>query len=359
MSCLASSLVSCPTLQADLTTYFETCGAEFIREPMPFAEFLSSPINNKGLSQRVAPGKGKTRSVELLYTARIPETAVIENDTDLCSCADKRGNCSQVYDIDPDANLSICEKIQNTDLRAICKPNDEYIMSRVAHLTDVLERRIATELTQQASFLAGEWNISEVPNVVDGQLVVKTKKDGDAFTLNPFAMQEIDFGLTATGYCGQTAIFGGREIYQYFRSLQTGCCADGGIDLSQQLSKFGKAVMYDPRVANAANGFVGGQNVAVVTQPGALALLHWNEFGWNEGTPLPFQNGANYARALIISPRLGVPMDVIVKDECPGTLTITLSSVVKLAAIPNDIFPVGDIYRGVNFFNELLVTNVP
>lgn len=327
-----------------------------IREPMPFAEFVTSPLNNRGLSQVIAPGRGKTRSVELLYTTRIPESAVVENDTDLCSCSDVRGNCSQVYDIDPDANLSVCEKIRNTDLRAICKPNDQYIMSRLMHLMDVLERRIATELTQQASFLTGAWNTSEVPNVnVSDQLVVKTKKDGDAFIVNPFAMSEIDFALTATGYCGQRALFGGRELFQYYRNMLAGCCADSGTDLSRMMSLYGQAIAYDPRVAST---FSGGQNAGIVTQPGALALLTWNEFGWNAGTSLPFQNGANYARALVISPRLGIPMDVIVKDECPGTLTITLSSVVKLVGIPSDIFPVGDKYRNVNFFNEILVTNV-
>lgn len=330
-----------------------------IREPMPFAEFMASPLNNKGLSQVIAPGGGKKRSIELLYTTRIPESAVAENDTDLCACTDERGNCSQVYDIDPDANLSICEKIKNTSLRGICKPNDQIIMEKMAYMVDALERRIATEIVQQASFLAGEWNTAEVPNVVNGQLIIKTKKDSDGFSVNPFAMPEIDFALSASGYCGTPVIFGGRELFQYYRTLLAGCCADSGIDLSSMLSLYGKAVMYDPRVANTANGFVGGQNIGIVTQPGALALLTWNEFGWNAGlTNLPFQNGANYARTLIVSPRLGIPMDVIVKDECPGTLTITLSAVVKVVSIPNDIFPVGDKYRGVNFFNEIKVTNV-
>jgi hypothetical protein len=358
MSCLASSYIACATLQADLTQYYDTCGASMIREPMPFAEFLASPLNNKGLSQAIAPGRGKVRTVELTYTARIPESQVVENDTDLCSCTDTRGNCSQLYTLDPDANLSICEKIDHKDLRHVCKPNDQFIMEKVAYLVDALERKVATKLVQQASFLAGEWNISEVPNVVNGQLVVKTKKDSDAFSVNPFAMSEIDFALTATGYCQPAAIFGGRELFQYYRNMLAGCCADSGVDLNQMMSLYGKAVAYDPRIANAANGFVGGQNVGVAIAPGSLALLTWNEFGWNAGTPLPFNEGSNYARSLMVSPRLGIPMDVIVKDECPGTLTIVISTVVKLAEIPNDIFPVGDIYRGVNFFNEIRVVNV-
>lgn len=357
MSCLASSYVGCATLQADLTTYFNTCGAEMIREPMPFAEFLTSPTNNNGLQQVISPGNGKVRTVELTYQARIPESEVTENDSDLCSCSTTRGNCSQTYTLDPAENLSVCETISAANLRNICQPNSEFVMKKVAHLVDVLERRAATEMVQEASFLTGTWNrAGEVPNVnASDQLVVKTKKDGDAFTPNPFAMSEIDFALAASGYCAPAAIFGGRELYQYYRNMLAGCCSDAGNDLSKHLSLYGRAVAYDPRVAATISG---GQNAGLVIQPGAVALLTWNEFGWNAGMSLPFNEGSNYARTLIVSPRLGLPMDVIVKDECPGTLTIVVSVVIKLVNLPSDIFPVGDKYRGVNFFNEILVTNI-
>lgn len=356
MSCLASSYVGCATLQADLTNYFNTCGAEMIREPMPFAEFITSAQNNSGLQQVISPGRGKVRSVELLYQARIPESEVTENDADLCSCSTTRGNCSQTYTMDPAENLSVCETISAADLRAVCAPNDQFVMRKVMHLVDVLERRAATEIVQEASFLTGKWNETEVTGVNGGdQLVVKTKKDGDAFTPNPFAMSEIDFALSASGYCAPAGIFAGRELYQYYRNMLAGCCADSGVDLSQMMSLYGKAVAYDPRVAATISG---GQNAGLIIQPGAVALLTWNEWGWNDGMALPFSEGSNYARSLIVSPRLGIPMDVIVKDECPGTLTIVISCAIKLVNLPSDIFPVGDKYRGVNFFNEVLVTNV-
>lgn len=327
-----------------------------IREPMPFAEFITSPLNNNGLQQVISPGNGKIRSVELTYQARIPESEVTENDTDLCSCSTTRGNCSQVYTMDAAENLSVCETISAANLRTICQPNAEFVMKKLAHLVDVLERRAATEIVQEASFLTGSWvGGGEVPNINGSdQLVIKTKKDGDAFSVNPFAMSEVDFALSASGYCAPAAIFGGRELYQYYRNMLAGCCADSGVDLSQMMSLYGRAVAYDPRVAAT---IAGGQNAGLVIQPGAVALLTWNEFGWNAGMPLPFSEGSNYARTLIVSPRLGLPIDVIVKDECPGTLTIVTSLVLKLVNLPSDIFPVGDKYRGVNFFNELLVTN--
>ncbi|MEK6886386.1 MAG: hypothetical protein AABW88_00995, partial [Nanoarchaeota archaeon] len=240
--------------------------------------------------------------------------------------------------------------------RAICQPNDVFVMKKVAHLIDALERRIATEIIQEASFLTGSWNGSEVPNVNGlDQLVVKTIEDGTTFRPNAFAMSEIDFALIASGYCAPAPIFAGRLLYQYYRNMLAGCCADSGNDLAKHMSLYGKAVMYDPRVADIISG---GQNAGLVIQPGAVALLTWNEWGWNDGMVLPFKEGSNYARSLIVSPRLGIPMDIIVKDECPGTLTIVISTVIKLVNLPNDIFPVGDKYRGVNFFNEILVTNV-
>lgn len=354
MSCIGTALVACQTLQADLNQYFETCNAPFLREPMPFAEFIASELNNKGLRNVVSPGKGKKRTVELVYSARIPESEVGENVADLCVCTTERGNCSQTYEMDCE-NVSICEKIQATNLTDVCKDNAMYFAERVAYLMDAIERKLATTITEQAVALTGKW-ANDVANVnAADQLVVKTLKDGDAFTLAPFAFQEIDQALRKTGYCAPSVIFGGTALVNYYERIQAGCCADSGIDLAAMLSKYGKAVMWDRRVVNA---FPNGENGAIVTQPGALALLWWNQFGWNEGVALPLQEGANYVRTLAITPRLGVPVDVIIKDECPGVVTITMSACVKLVNLPDDIFPAGDVYDGVNWFNEIRVTNV-
>lgn len=347
-------------MQRNLTEFFNTCGAEFIVEPMPFAEFMVSALNNNGLQQAISPGNGKVKSVELKYQARIPESEVTENDSDLCSCSATRGNCSQVYTLDPSENLSICETITESTLRTICEPNGEFVMRKIMHMVDVLERRSATEIVQEASFLTGSWNTTQIGAAnINGsdQLLVKTKKDGDAFTPNPFAMAKITNALRMSGYCTPAPIFAGSELYEYYQNMQAGCCSSSGNDLAAHLSLYGHSISYDPRVAKYISG---GQNAGLVIQPGAVALLTWNAFGWNQGMPFEgnFREGSNYSRALIFSPRLGLPIDVIVKDECPGTLTITLSLVIKLVNLPNDIFPVGDEYRGVNFFNEILVQNV-
>lgn len=353
MSCLATALVACNTLQADLTTYFETCNHGFIREPMPFAEFVASDMNNRGLRNIVAPGKGKKRIVELIYTSRIPESAVVENDTDICTCDTIRGNCSQVYEIDADENSCICEKIRAQDLRDMCKDNGLYFAERMAYLMDALERRLATKITQQAVALTGKWASDVTPVNASNELVIKTKKDGDPFVLNPYAFEEIDRAVEKTGYCQPYALFAGDELVKYYRSILAGCCANNGIDLGEMFRLYGKAVLYDRRVSNA----FGGEFHGILTQPGALALLWWNEAGWNDGMPIQVFQGANYVRTMAISPRLGIPVDIIIKDECPGEITITMCAVVKLVNMPADIFPAGDVYNGVNFFNEILVQN--
>lgn len=352
MSCLASALVACQTLQSDLTSYFNSCNHAAIREPMPFAEFVASDMNNMGLRNVIAPGNGKVRTVELTYVSRIPESDVSENVSDLCSCSRTKGNCSQVYTIDPSANVSTCEKIKASDLRNICQSNSSLFAQMMALRMDALERKIATIITQQAVFLTGKWANDVTPVNAQNEFVINTLKAGDPQTLNPLAFQAIDLALMKTGYCAPPAIFAGDTLFNYYRSMLTGCCATSGIDLSQQMNQYGKAVMWDRRVSTAF-----GSTHAIVTQPGALALLWWNEFGWADGVALPIEQGSNYVRTLAISPRLNIPVDIIIKDECPGTISIIFSAVVKLVNLPSDIFPAGDVYNGVNFFNEILVTN--
>lgn len=58
----------------------------------------------------------------------------------------------------------------------------------------------------------------------------------------------------------------------------------------------------------------------------------------------------------VFSPRTGLPIDIILKDDC-GTIHIIGYAVVELVGLPSDLFAVGDEYRGVKYVNKILVTN--
>lgn len=356
MSCLSTVLQSCPNMQDAINNYFLTCNSEFYKEPMPMAEFITSEMNRNGVTQLVSPGQGKTRTVELTYSKMISESEVTEDAERTCTATTKRGNCLAEYSIDTTANNKAEELVSAADLEVQCRDNGDYFSERLAKVLDVLERKIATDMATDAAALIGNWS-SEVTSqdgsaVANDTVVVKTLKDSSVDPY-PTTMSFLDLIFMQTGYCGTPVLFAGSKLYQYYQWLQSGCCASSGVNLEAQLQQFGKAVMYDRRMATA----LGGNDYALATQQKAMALLHYTLNNWSDGVPAPILQGSNYFKMVVATPRLGVPVDITVKDDC-GSVSIVGFSTTKLVALPDGLFPNDHHMFGVNFVNKLKVTNV-
>ena len=312
-----------------------------------------SPLNTTGLNQEVSPGNGKVRTVRLRYDKRILESHVQENAPNpTCISEYERGDCYEEYTIDTDENLQESEKIQATNLSATCRSNPEIFTTILMRLIDAVERKVATKTTTEAAVLNGAW-ASDVENVIANQLNVKTLKDSTTDEVFPWTMEVIDNSLIQTGYCDTPVIFSGTKLYQYYRRVLAGCCANQGLDLGELLRLYGKAVMYDRRVVTA----FGDNDNAIVLQPKVLTVLNWTLNDWKNGIDQSIIQGADYFSQVIVSPRTGLKMDLTIKDNC-GTVSIIVTATTKLVGMPTDLFPVGDVYQNVNFFNEILVANV-
>ena len=317
-----------------------------IREAFPLAEFLGSAANMNGLQQAVSPGKGKIRTVQLLYDQRILESAVNTNSTDFCTATTKRGNCSQNYEIDTTDNILVEQLIEREDLVEVCLDNGQFLAKQLAKMVDALERKIATRWTNDTYALAGAWG-SDVPSgdLNGSVLEVDTVTGG---TIQPFAMEIINDDLTKSGYCAPVFIAAGSSLNRYYRRMLAGCCSNQGIDLGSIFAQYGSAVAYDRRVKNAFGDEVHG----LAVQLGAVAPLWftWNQ--WKDGMAVP-QGGSDYVNYGLITPRLGVPVDVYFLDKCPGSLHIIVAAVTKCVGLPTDLFPTGDLYDGVTFVNKI------
>ena len=321
-------------------------------EAMPFAEFIMSDVNRNGISQAVHPTSGKVKTVELRYNKRILESDLSSNvENPKCVATEKRGDCISNYTIDPTQNISADQLIEASDVIYNCENNDTYIAGVIARLVDVVERGVATSMSGEVAALTGGYE-ANVSGVISDQLVVNTLKAGTTDEIAPFTMENIDLAAIQTGY-GMDGIFisGGSLLYQYYRRALQGCCSDSGTDIGGLMQAYGKVVTYDKRVASAL-----GSTVSLMTRPGALALLYYTQLGWLDGTPVPLI-ASNYYKTVIFSPRLNVPMDLIIKDDC-GALSIIVTATTKLVAGPTDQFAAGDDYEGVNWVNEIKVTNV-
>lgn len=341
-------MITCPNVQVELNQFYQSCDASMLREPMPFFDFLWSDVNVGNLQQVVVPSSGKVKTVVLRYDQRILESAVSEVETcgNTCSSETTRTDYSTTIEIDPCDKLQISEVMSANDWAYACQSNDMIVAKKIQMMVDALVRKMATRLTTQASTLLGKWDSSVSP-VTDDHLCLTLYNSG---IINPTAMADVDFAMQQTNFCSTTAIFAGSEFYKYSRAIQAGCCSSQGIDIASISAQYGKAVLYDKRVNSVA-----GQYKAWVLQAGSLIPIYYtqNANGIMEGAGAAVGGnaiiGANYWKGVIQDPQSGLPIDIVISDNC-GNVSIVLEANAKLFALPTDLFAAGDSMNGVNFF---------
>lgn len=345
-----SLMANCPDVQVELNQFYNTCDASMLREPMPFFDFLWSDINLSGLQQQIVPSSGKIKNVVLRYDQRILESEVEEISTcgTTCTSTTKRGDKTTTVTIDPCDKLQVSEVMNVDDFVYACQSNESILAKKVQMMIDALVRKMATRLTTQAAALVGGWDAGVSPTNGDGELCINLYPSG---IINPTAMADIDFAMQQTNFCSTTAIFAGSDFYKYARAIQAGCCSPQGIDIAQISAQYGKAVLYDKRVNSVA-----GQEKAWVLQAGALMPIYYtqNDNMILQGAGLAVGRtdaviGANYYKAVIQDPQSGLPIDMVISDNC-GEVSIVLEANAKLISMPEDLFQAGDSMEGVNFF---------
>jgi hypothetical protein len=346
MSYLSSSYVQCETIQSMLDENFVTCPTP--QESMPALEYILASQSANGITQKVSDGTGKVKNVKLVYDQRLLESAVTSGSgARSCTTSNQTYDNYTNYTIDPTVWLSAAEKFNTADLATVCTFDVQQMISKkIMKVIDVLERKVATKTATELVALYGKWG-SNVSGVTSDELVVSTFVGSAANkVLDYTAMSDIQMAALQTGYCAPQIIVGGSTLYKYGQNVEVGCCSTTGVNMLDAANKFGKAFLYDKRVATA----LGSENKSIMFQSGALALLTYNE-----ATQIP-NLGANYAKMVMFSPRTGLPIDIVMKDDC-GTIHIVGYANTKLVGLPTDMFAVGDEYRGVTFVNKILVTN--
>jgi len=354
MSNVGSTLLECPDVQAELDSYYQTCNHAMLHRESPFLQWLMSEQNRSGIQQEIYPGNGKLKNVVLRYDQKIPVSSVTEvDDCNLnCSSDNRVGDLSTTISIDPCIKDHYDEGISAIELARICRSNDAYVMSRINYAAAALEAKIATKIAQEAVDLIGKWAGDVTPLTGGNALQVATRLAG-GINLNPTFPSRINMAAKRTGYCAPIGIFGSSILYEDTDNLNIGCCADSGYNLFAALQRYGKVTMWDSYIVAALND---DDRNALMTQLGAMQIIFANL-----GSEANFENivsarGSNFEVLSMVTPRYGIPFDLTVSNNC-GALSWSLDTVSKLTAAPLDMFPVGDVYEGVNFVNEIQVTN--
>lgn len=349
MSAIAPLLVACPDLQVGLNNAW---GSVMQNNPMnadisPLHLFLSSPQNGNLLQLNMSPGNGKIRQVEVVYDVPYAESGVATGIPE-CTSSTKGSNESRTYTLDDNETVYDDRYFDTRDFVHTCESNPERIMKTIAQLVNVVDRKNSTKIATQAAALVGNW-AADVTGVTSDALVVATLQSG-GINLNPNTVGDIDTALAQTGYTN-SLIFADVKLNAYYKNIKVGCCAESGINLMEAYDAYGKAVVYDKKVAAAL-----GSNQSLAIAPGALQLVNYVHNGWKDGMPLDMLNTGSEIQTVIFSPTTGNPMDLTINYAC-NKVHIIVKSLVKVFGLPTDLFPTGSDQDGITFVNKIKVTN--
>lgn len=354
MSNVGSTLLECQDVQHELDQKFLTCNHAHLHRESPYTQFIMSEENRSGIQTDLVPAAGKFLNAVMRYDQKPSVSAITEvDDCNLvCSTDNRVGDLSATYQVDPCIKLRYSEGISAPELARVCRTNREFVMNRINIMASALEAAVATKFAEDAVALIGKWATDVAPLTGGNALQVATRLTG-GINLNSNFPSKIKLAAKKTGYCGSLGIFGSSELWEAWDNLNVGCCADNGIDLFAMLQRYGISTMWDSYIVAALGG---DDRNALMTQLGAMQPVFANMGSTPEFADISGPGSRDFEMFGMTTPRYQIPFDLTVSNTC-GNLSWTLETSAWLFAAPMDMFGVGDVYEGVNFVNQLQVTN--
>ncbi len=338
-------------IQDALEMHFTGNGNGISPDQRPFLQFVNNQVKTAGIKQVINPSPAKKKTVNLLYRQPLVHTDIDQTDSTNCTTGDDLGNMLEEYTIDTadggDWN-GLNATFALSQLHCIDEPFEVFFAKELARLVDGVDAKVSYKTATTLATLSGTWadDVEATYTVTANRLQVDYQDSSNNY--NPSRFYEVMDAVTMNGFGSNVAMFGGAKLHGLARHALAGCCTSNGVELQQLWGQFGFASVYDRDVATALGS---GSAYSVITKPGAVALLTFNEAGWKNGVSL-IQGGSNYIQFSIVSPKTGTPMDVLVTDACKA-VTISVRACTKLVGLPTDLFQSNDNFSGVKFVNKL------
>ncbi len=347
MSDYISPLVACPALQARLVDLYENLNPT---EPTPLTAFLSSDINLRGMKlvpQYAAPGNGKLRKVQLIYTPRKTEDEIADTLTTECVSLTEPAQNAEEYEINPDSGVQVDETFYLRDLATSCQDNEDYIASRVMAMLDGCRRKMETELTSSLSTEIGLFaTTDDIGTLVSSDRTVKTVKtaysDG---RLNEDALSQIYYSARQAAFIDKPYIFGTGTIEKYFQALSAPAVTQWGLDLKKYTDN---QYVFLPsyRIADAFNQ--GCKERFIALDANAFFILQYNKFEGMDGLNTLNAQNSGFVQDVIVDPMTGLKFNYKwVYSPCGEKASLFISTAFKLASVPKDMYASTDRLSGV------------
>ncbi len=353
MSYALGTFVNCSTLQAEIDSFF---GCDYTKtlknNEVSLVKTLLSPLNTANILERnISPGSGKLRTVEVVYTPRIPKggvgTTIDPND---CTATEKFGDRSEGYEIDPLVGAKIERLIDPMDLIRRCEADSNYFNRMLMSMMDAAVRNIDEKVANQLIAFAGAFGLNE-ENVVANTKTVRTRTSASDHRLVSNWISDVEFAAENAGYCTAPLVFAWGDMWKVAQELRaSNCCNDNGLNLAALSSLAGMTFVPNRNVPSA----LGSDARFLTLDPGKVQLLTYNKYGNGDNLQLIDDNA--YKSMTINHPETGLDFDLRMVFTC-GKWHIFVELAYKLVGAPDDLYEVEDIYSGVTGVNKYVVSN--
>lgn len=343
-----STYVNCPEIQTAYDRMFMECDPQLTLEPLVLTDFLQSPENtNNVLSMRVAPGNGKIREVDMLYSPRLPESEVLVGEgRELCESPNTIGETTARYTLEDTDYYLTSVQINPRELTRRCEDNAIFFARKINQLINQLARKRETAMFSQLALLNGNFAAGIPGTIVSKTKNVSTLGADDKFSTDMFTAIGTDARYNS--YCSNPIVIGGYAPGQYFREVKAGCCAADGRNVFTLAEQYGMSFLESYRADNAfgASGFM-------VVDKGAVQMLQYSAY---EGE-LNYLDLGTLQQMSFVDPNTGIKYDIKINIDCNGIFNVFVSSWAKLVGLPNDMYYSDDRLSGVTFVNKYQIVN--
>ena len=338
MSTFDIGKINCPDIQANLTDFYATANLNQYTD-IPLAFYLTSPVNTaniQSLNAFVSPGNSKLRTMQLIYTPRIPEAEISLDIDPSCVATNESGMLETTCTVDETKGVFTSEVFGLTDLARICQDNPAFIAQRLAAHLDGLVRKMETDLHTKISALAGGFSADDTQALITSDI-----KDIEVLTSagNPsvIGISELRYTMMQA-YSPRLYTFGNGRITKYFDQIGDGCCTDFGVDLGSFYGNSGIVHFNDNRAATA----LGDTHRFLGLIPGAAQLVYYNRFAGSN-----LIDDASYKQFTVTHGPTGLPFDVTWKNDC-GNISVEVFLAYEVCSAPTNMFALNDPLSGFN-----------
>jgi hypothetical protein len=319
-------------------------------ESRPHLAYTLSAQNNTS-NIAISEGRGKIRTVEVVYDQRPLASEVQENMAHGCVASSTEVDKVKQYEMDITRNIGMEMSFDASEFVGTCEEDLPYIARKVDGKLHAIRDKMAERIAADIIAELGSW-ASNVENVdVGGNLVLQAFINNQRHQPNPTAWIDLDMAMMITNL-REAGVFGNQILTHAFRAAAVGGVANFGINLREALEVYGKGVFYDRFVTDALVAGGGGQ-ASFVQQLGAAQVAFWNKYA----NPLFVEVGTAASRGYVLNdPIYGFPIDARFHMDC-DKVNLKLIVTPKVITLPDDMFKVGDRMAGVNGLAGITVDN--